>query len=558
MKAVLFARVSSREQEETGYSLPSQEKLLKEYAERRDFRIAKRFSISESASGLNQRKTFNEMLNYVKNRDIKVIVCEKVDRLTRNLKDAVSINEWINEDTERQVHFVKENCILSKDSKSNEKFIWNIKVSVAQYYIDNLSEEVKKGQKEKIAQGWLPTKPPLGYKTIGEKGHKIHVIDDEKAPLIKKAFDLYATGNYSLKKLTQIINNEGLRTAGGNRLVKSRLADLLSDPFYYGKICWNNEIYDGKQESLIVKELFDRVQEVLKNKSTPKYNRHFYLFNGLIRCAECDGKITWEKQKGIIYGHCNHYRNCSQKTWSKEYEVENQILDVFGKLEIKDIRLTEWVKKALKESHQDEIEYHNFTVNELNQRYELIQKRLDKLYDDKLDEKISKDFYERKFKEYSAERETILGSIQKHSQASSKYFELGITIYELSQRAREIYLSSTLEEKRQLINLVFENLFLNEGRLTFSYSESFKTLSEAIEITNSSKVLDLAKSSDKIFEPASFRKSKTKSRAIDPTFAQMLAGWDDFRTLKWLDSIEHPEVVMEKARQLLHIKLNTA
>ncbi len=554
MKAVLFARVSSREQEETGYSLPSQEKLLKEYAERRDFRIAKRFSISESASGLNQRKTFNEMLNYVKNKDIKVIVCEKVDRLTRNLKDAVSINEWINEDAERQVHFVKENCILSKDSKSNEKFIWNIKVSVAQYYIDNLSEEVKKGQKEKIAQGWLPTKPPLGYKTIGEKGHKIHVIDDEKALLIKKVFDLYATGNYSLKKLVQIADEEGLRTVGGNKLVKSRLADLLSDPFYYGKICWNSEIYDGKQESLITKELFDRVQEVLKNKSTPKYNKHFFLFNGLIRCAECGGKITWEKQKDIIYGHCNHYRNCLQKTWSKEHEVEGQVLDVFGNLEIKDIRLAEWVRKALKESHQDEIEYHSLAVNELNQRYELIQKRLDKLYDDKLDEKISKDFYERKFKEYSAEREIVLESIHKHSQTNNKYFELGITIYELSQKAREVYLSATLEEKRQLINLVFENLFLDKGRLTFSYSKPLKTLSEAVEITNSSKVLDLVKSSDKIFEQANFRISKTKDRALDPAFADMLARWNDFRTLKWLDSIEHPELMMKKAQQLLCIK----
>jgi site-specific DNA recombinase len=368
-------------------------------------------------------------------------------------------------------------------------------------------------------------------------------------------FNLYATGNYSLKKLIQIADEEGLRTAGGNKLVKSRLADLLSDPFYYGKICWNGEIYDGKQEPLIAKELFDRVQEVLKNKSTPKYRRHFYLFNGLIRCAECGGKITWEKQKGIIYGHCNHYRNCSQKTWSKEPEVEDQVLDVFGRLEVKDVRLAEWVRKALKESHQDEIEYHSFAVNELNRRYELIQKRLDRLYDDKLDEKISKDFYGRKFKEYSAERETILGSIQKHSQANNKYFELGITIYELSQKARGIYGNATLEEKRQLINLVFENLFLDEGRLTFSYSKPFKTLSEAVEITNSSKVLDLVKSSDKIFEPASFRKSKTKSRAIDPTFAGMLAGWDDFRTLKWLDSIEHPELIMEKVQQLLNIKL---
>lgn len=172
MKSILLCRVSSKEQEETGYSLPAQEKLLKEYANKKLLVFEKVFSISESASGKKQRETFLEMIRYVKENNIKIIICEKVDRLTRNLKDAVSINDWINEDSERQVHFIKENFVLSRDSRSNEKFIWNIKVSVAQYYIDNLSEEVRKGQKEKIAQGWLPTKPPLGYKTIGEKGQK--------------------------------------------------------------------------------------------------------------------------------------------------------------------------------------------------------------------------------------------------------------------------------------------------------------------------------------------------------------------------------------------------
>ncbi|MFA7385816.1 MAG: recombinase family protein [Candidatus Paceibacterota bacterium] len=220
MKSILFARVSSREQEETGYSLPSQEKLLKEYNNKKGFNVAKNFSISESASGRNQRKTFNEMLEYVKENNIKIIICEKVDRLTRNLKDAVSINEWINKDSGREVHFVKEGCILNRESKSNEKFIWNIKVSVAQYYIDNLSEEVKKGQKEKIAQGWLPTKPPLGYKTIGERGHKIHIIDDEKSFFIIKMFKYYATGNYSLRELSKKMYEEGLRTKMGNKLVK--------------------------------------------------------------------------------------------------------------------------------------------------------------------------------------------------------------------------------------------------------------------------------------------------------------------------------------------------
>ncbi|MGB9726699.1 MAG: recombinase family protein [Minisyncoccia bacterium] len=526
MKTVLFARVSSREQEETGYSLPAQEKLLKEYAERKGFRIAKKFSISESASGKSQREIFNEMMEYVKKNNIKIIICEKVDRLTRNFKDAVMIDEWLEKDEERQVHLVKDSLILHKNSRSQEKLNWGIRILFAKNYIDNLSEEVKKGQKEKIAQGWLPTKPPLGYKTIGEKGHKIHIIDEEKAPLVKKMFELYATGNYSLKKLAQVMYEEGLRTRGGNKLVKSRLHELLTDPFYYGKIRWNGEIYEGKQEPLISKELFDRVQELLKGKATPKYHKHFYLFRGLIRCAECGGKITWEKQKRIIYGHCNHYRNCSQKIWVKEPEVERQVLEVFDGLQIKNTRIVEWIRKALKESHKDEIEYHNNALNELNQRYEQIQKRLDNLYDDKVDERISKEFYDRKFKQYSEEKEAILGAIQKHSQASNKYFELGINIYELSQKAKEIYQKATQEEKRQLMSLVFNNLLLNEGKLSFSYTKPFEILSEAIKITNSSKVLNLAKSPAKIFEPANLRTKSRKNRAFDPVFDTLLRGED--------------------------------
>lgn len=358
MKAVLFARVSSREQEAEGYSLPAQEKLLKDYALRKNFEVVKVFSISESASGKYQRKTFSEMLNYTKKRSVKIIVCEKVDRLTRNLRDAVSINDWINEDAGREVHFVKENCILNKDSKSNEKFIWNIKVSVAQYYIDNLSEEVKKGQKEKVAQGWLPTKPPIGYKTVGEKGHRVHVIDQEKAALVRKMFELYAGGLYSIKKLTEEMYQLGLRNYNGNKIVKSRMHELLNDPFYYGGFRWNGEIHRGKHETLITKELFDRVQKILTSKTTPKYCKHSFLFKGLIHCKECTGLITWETQKGIIYGHCNHYRNCSQETWVKKHEVEEQLLSAFAPLQIRSSRLADWIRRALKESHQDEIEFH--------------------------------------------------------------------------------------------------------------------------------------------------------------------------------------------------------
>jgi len=167
MKSVIFCRVSSKEQEETGYSLPAQEKFLREYGEKQGLDVTKVFAISESAAGKTQRKVFLEMIGYVRKHNICAIIVETTDRLTRNFSDVPTIDLWITESEEHQIHLAKEACILHNSSRSHEWFMWRVKVATAEYYVRLLSENVKKGQKEKLAQGWIPTKPPLGYKTVG-------------------------------------------------------------------------------------------------------------------------------------------------------------------------------------------------------------------------------------------------------------------------------------------------------------------------------------------------------------------------------------------------------
>jgi len=204
MKAILFCRVSSRDQEETGYSLPAQVKLLSEYSLRKGFDVAKIFDIAESASGKKQRKIFNEMLAFADKEKIDIIICEKVDRLTRNMKDAGIVDEWVKADKKREVHFVKENFVLNQNTKAHENLVWDMKVAIARFYANNLSEEVKKGLNEKANQQWYPGSHKRGYKTIGETKHKTWVIDDSPesmAPFIKKAFELYANNvGYSPKE----------------------------------------------------------------------------------------------------------------------------------------------------------------------------------------------------------------------------------------------------------------------------------------------------------------------------------------------------------------------
>ncbi len=144
MKTALYARVSTKEQAEEGYSLSAQVKLLKEYSDKRDLTIVKRFIVPESASGKQERKAFLEMLEHLKlHPEIKILLCEKVDRITRNFKDAVKLDDWLDEDETRKIHFVKQNLIIHKNSRSHEKFQWDIYLVLARQYSNNLSEESK-------------------------------------------------------------------------------------------------------------------------------------------------------------------------------------------------------------------------------------------------------------------------------------------------------------------------------------------------------------------------------------------------------------------------------
>jgi site-specific DNA recombinase len=162
-KAVLYARVSSKEQEAEGYSIPSQLKFLHEYASKQNHRIAQEFVDVETAKK-SGRPQFAQMLDCVaENATAKHILVEKTDRLLRNFFDYHLIDQLINKKRDITIHLVKEGTILNADSRSSEKFVFGIKALMAKNFIDNLSEETKKGMLEKAEQGTYPSFAPYGY-----------------------------------------------------------------------------------------------------------------------------------------------------------------------------------------------------------------------------------------------------------------------------------------------------------------------------------------------------------------------------------------------------------
>lgn len=265
-QAVLYVRVSSKDQEKEGFSIPAQARLLHEYAARESFAIAKEFVDVETAKR-SGRTQFKEMAAYLKQHHAtcRTILVEKTDRLYRNTKDWVTLDEL-----DVEIHFVKENSTISQNSRSSEKLIHGIKVLFAKNTIDNLSEETKKGMLEKARSGIYPSYARVGYRNVeGAAGKRVIIPEPETAPTITDMYERFSTDRYSLEELVAELRAEGV-TLRGRKIFKSLVHQILRNRLYMGEFEWNGVIYQGNHEPLVSRECWERVQEILDRRIANK------------------------------------------------------------------------------------------------------------------------------------------------------------------------------------------------------------------------------------------------------------------------------------------------
>lgn len=517
-QCIIYCRVSSKEQEDRGYSLEAQEKLLKDYAGRNEFGIAKIYKISESASGKLIRKTFSEMLVYVKKNGFNILLVEKIDRLTRNLRDAAIISDWINENENHEIHFVKENFVVNRNTRAHENLVWDMKVAIARFYTNNLSEEVKKGQKAKLESGWMPQRPCLGYKTIGDKGHKTQIIDESIAPLINETFELYSSGNYSLSFLAEVMFDNGLKTPSGKMIAKNTLHNMLTNPFYTGQIIWNKKTYPGNHEPIVSHDLFDKVQIRIKRKlSAAQFKKHLFIFKGNLRCAECGGIISWSQRKGHIYGTCNHYRPCSQNIRVREQDIIDQLMAYLKKMQAATPHLIDWLENTMKEVEPTNNNLLEGQKQALEESLKRSENRLNLIYNDKLDGKITEDFYLQKYNEFNAEKIDLEKKIKQLSPANQiSDFEKGIKLHRLASEAPDLIdnTEESIETKRLVLSQLFSDFELKGDKIRVKYTLGGGFLAEWMPRVNSS------------FGLAKFGEDYEKTGLLQPVSSSMLGDRD--------------------------------
>lgn len=494
-QAITLARVSTKEQEEEGYSVDAQTEYLEKYCSGHGLTVVKRFKIAETASKPERRKEFQQLLDYLKKHKIEHLVVEKVDRLTRNSKSAIVIDDWLDEDPSRMLHLPKNGLVLHKNSTSQDRFMWDIYVAVAKQYANNLREEVKKGVLEKLRQGWYPgTRPPIGYKHTGDKGHKTQIVDSETAPLAKAAFELYDTGNYSIKTLALELKNQGLTNSTGKPLSKSYVHQMLRDKFYIGIMTWLGQEYRGNYEPLIDEDLWERVQARLSSGTTPRVEKHMTLLKGKVRCSECGATISWYMQKNRWYGECKSNKPCTVRGCARQDLIEKELTVYFRQLIAPSPALIAWVKKGLRQSHADETEQYQASIQKLTTAHQRLDNQIRVLYEDRLDGRISPKIYDQKFKEKTTERDIIAKNIERLSSKNTDYIEQAVDILDLTQNAAEIFQSKPLEEQRILLGDIFSNITLSGKYMTVTWRPETEVVRKAVKKT---------KRLDKILEPSS-------------------------------------------------------
>jgi site-specific DNA recombinase len=467
--AVIYARVSSKDQEREGYSIPAQLKLLREYAQKNDFEVEREFVDVETAK-MAGRKNFGEMVRFLEaNNRCRVIIAEKTDRLYRNLRDCLTL-----EDMDAEIHLPKEGQIISKDSKSQSKLIHGIHVVLARNYIENLKEEVKKGMREKAEQGIYPSRPPLGYRN--NKVERTIEVDPAKAPIAKRLFELYASGQLSLERVWKTIKLE-FHVA----LAKSHVEKLLKNSFYAGSFYWDGTLYPGTHEPLVSRALFDEVQSIFQGHHQPKYRKREFAFGGLLQCAYDDCGVTAEIKKGrYTYYHCTGYRGKCALPYFREEELGDRLGQILKNIHIPDDILAQLQHALLHDKSRAEA--HGKSEDErLNRRLLQVRHRIEQAYLDKLDGKITETFWAAKSSEWNREEQQIVAGLARLQPQNPEKLLDGVRTLELANKAYFLYLKQPPAEKAKLLRIVLSNCKIDAASVDPTYRKPFDLIFQRVQ-----------------------------------------------------------------------------
>ncbi|SEA59282.1 Site-specific DNA recombinase [Bowdeniella nasicola] len=352
--AVSYLRVSTKEQAEKGgqaegFSIPAQREANQRKADQLGATIIEEFVDAGESARKADRPELMRMIQYVAKHKTNYCIVQKVDRLARNRADDVTIHLAL-KDAGVTLVSATENI----DETPSGMLLHGIMSSIAEFYSRNLATEVVKGLSQKAAQGGTVTKAPFGYRNVGvrdEFGREVRTveIDEERARLVRWAFQVFASGDWTTSQLHQELVARGLTTAASPRrpsrpIAKLSVHRMLKNPYYKGSVRYQGVTYAGAHEAIVSNEVGDQVQTVLgtHRSAADATQVHEHSSKGTVFCGQCGSRLlvcNAKSSQGTIYpyfvcaGRHGGRGDCTRQAMLIE-QVERLIERFYDKVQI--------------------------------------------------------------------------------------------------------------------------------------------------------------------------------------------------------------------------------
>jgi site-specific DNA recombinase len=474
---IIYCRKSTESEEKQVLSIESQLKELNELSQRLDLPVSDVLTESRSAK-YPGRPIFAHLLKRVAKGEVKGIISWKLDRLARNPVDGGELVMALDRGQIEEI--VTPNSRLHNNS--NDKFLMQLEFGMAKKYVDDLSDNVKRGNRMKVEKGWMPGRAPIGY--LNEPLDHTIIPDPDRFAIIRQMWDLLLQG-CPPSRIHRIAKDEfGLRNRKrppkmGNPLCLSSTYRLFTNPFYYGVIEYNGMVYQGKHQPMITEGEFWRAQDHLGLRGKPRAKIHEFAFTGLMKCGECGCSITAEEHTNRYGSHYTYYHctkkktdvNCHQKYIGSQ-ELERQMTDYLDRIHISD-SLHDFVLSYLDQEQAESAETEAVYIHSNEKALQDCRRKLENLNRMRLNELINDEEYLKEKRSLLDEKLSLEGDLAQRNSVGETVVELTRKAFALAGIAKERFLGGSPDEKKTILKDIGSNFLLKDKKLIIDLIKPF-------------------------------------------------------------------------------------
>jgi DNA invertase Pin-like site-specific DNA recombinase len=467
----IYCRKSSESEDRQVLSIDSQRIELERLAARLGLEVVEVLTEAKSAKAPG-RPIFTAMLERLRKGDAQGVLCWKLDRLARNPIDGGAVI-WSMKEQGLEIYTPTQTFRPQDDNT----ILLYIEFGMAQKYIDDLSRNIRRGNRAKLERGGWPNRAPQGY--LNDRLGKTILTDPQRFPLVRRAWELLLAGKSVVSIWNTMHQEWGYRTRRGSPIGLSSLYKIFTNPFYYGLMERREGAFRGTHEPMITEAEFWQAQELLGKRGRTRPKRYGFAYTGLIRCGECDGMITAEHKvnrygRRYVYYHCTKRQGCRQGAVEVR-ALEAQIEAYLARLAIRP-RFLSWIFLWADRSAEDDALTHARVAEQLRDSLALARKQLTALTQLRTRELIGDE-------EFVTERRRLLseiGRLEAQANQPDAPFQAGLATVQtfvFAASAREWFTSGEPEIKRRILQTIGSNLVLRDKILTIDAPKPLRMIS---------------------------------------------------------------------------------